>query len=144
MSCWVRKYQKTNLLAPKVSSNSDNMNSLSFFSYFWFLLIFWENGKMIIASKLFLVVLLVLVVLHSSIPVLSSVIIIYSRFSKPQNRVKSCFTCQFFTPDTAEVTNEVNTHTSRVKRAFLQNLSLDSKTIIYFILYYYYFQVMLV
>ena len=85
--------------------------------------------KWSLLQRLFLVVLLFLAVLHSSIPVLSSVIIIYSRFSKPQNRVKSCFTCQFFTPDTTEVTNEVNTHTSRVKWAFLQNLSLDSKTI---------------
>ena len=31
------------------------------------------------------------------------------RFSKPHNRLKSCFTCQFFNHDTIEITNEVNT-----------------------------------
>ena len=31
------------------------------------------------------------------------------RFSKPQSRLKSCFTCQFFTHDTIEIANEVNT-----------------------------------
>ena len=34
--------------------------------------------------------------------------IIY-RFSEPQNTLKSCFTCQFFTHDTIEITTEVNT-----------------------------------
>ena len=31
------------------------------------------------------------------------------RFSKPQNRLKSFFNCRFFTHDTIEITNEVNT-----------------------------------
>ena len=35
------------------------------------------------------------------------------RFSKPHNRLKSCFTCQFFTHDTIEITNEVNTSHSQ-------------------------------
>ena len=92
----VRKYQKINLLAPKGSRNSDNMNILSFF--FIFLLSFnllrkRKNDpclKIILTSIAFLVC-----ILH--------------RFSKPHNRLKSCFTCQFFTHDTIEITNEVNT-----------------------------------
>ena len=31
------------------------------------------------------------------------------RFSKPYNRLKSCFACQFFTHDAIEITNKVNT-----------------------------------
>ena len=31
------------------------------------------------------------------------------RFSRPQNRLKSCSSCQFFTHDTIKITNEVNT-----------------------------------
>ena len=92
----VRKYQKINLLAPKGSRNSDNMNILSFF--FIFLLSFnllrkRKNDpclKIILTSIAFLVC-----ILH--------------RFSKSHNRLKSCFTCQFFTHDTIEITNEVNT-----------------------------------
>ena len=93
----VRKYQKTNLLVPKCSRNSDNMNILSFFSYFCFLLIFLKTGKrkndphlkIILTSIAFLVCILY-------------------RFSKLHNRLKSCFTCQFFTHGTIEITNEVN------------------------------------
>ena len=92
----IRKYQKINLLAPKGSRNSDNMNILSFF--FIFLLPFnllrkWKNDprlKIILTSIAFLVCILY-------------------RFSKLYNRLKSCFTCQFFTHDTIEITNEVNT-----------------------------------
>ena len=51
---------------------------------------------MILASKLYLLVSLFLVY------------ILYI-FSKPQNRLKSCFTCQLFTHDTIEIANEVNT-----------------------------------
>ena len=29
--------------------------------------------------------------------------------SKPQNKLKFCFTCQLFTPDTIKITNEINT-----------------------------------
>ena len=93
----VRKYQKTNLLVPKCSRNSGNMNILSFFSYFCFLLIFLKTGKrkndphlkIILTSIAFLVCILY-------------------RFSKLHNRLKSCFTCQFFTHGTIEITNEVN------------------------------------
>ena len=38
--------------------------------------------------------------------------------SKPQNRLKSCFTCQFFTHDTIEITNEVNTSYFRSELSF--------------------------
>ena len=84
------------MLAPKGSRNSDNMNILSFF--FIFLLSFnllrkRKNDprlKIILTSIAFLVCILY-------------------RFSKLYNRLKSCFTCQFFTHDTIEITNEVNT-----------------------------------
>ena len=74
----VRKYQKINLLAPKGSRNSDNMNILSFF--FIFLLSFnllrkRKNDprlKIILTSIAFLVCILY-------------------RFSKPHNKLKSCF-----------------------------------------------------
>ena len=33
----------------------------------------------------------------------------FYRFSKPHNRLKSCFICQFVTHDTIEITNTVNT-----------------------------------
>ena len=35
------------------------------------------------------------------------------RFSKAHNRLKSCFTCQVFTHNTIEITNEVNTSHSQ-------------------------------
>ena len=63
------------------------------FSYFCFLLIFWENGKMILASKLFLLVSLFKCAF----------------FIDFQNLI----TCQFFTHDTIEITNEVNTSHSQ-------------------------------
>ena len=50
---------------------------------------------MICASKLFLLVISFLVPIY--------------RFSKPQNRLKSCFACPFLTHDTIQITNEVNT-----------------------------------
>ena len=87
-------------MTPKGSRNFDNMNIFSFFSYFCFLLIFlrkWKNDprlKIILTSIHFLVCILY-------------------RFSKPHNRLKSCFTCQFFTHDTIEITNEVNTSHSQ-------------------------------
>ena len=100
MSYDARKYQKLNLLAPKGSKNFNNMNNLFFF--FIFLLSFnllrkWKNDprlKIILTSITFLVC------------------IIY-RFSKPHNKLKSCFTFQFFTHDTIEITNEVNTSHSQ-------------------------------
>ena len=70
------------------------------FSYFCFLLIFQENGKMILASNIIL----------TSIAFL--VYILY-RFSKPHNKLKSSFSFQFFTYDTIEITNEVNTSHSQ-------------------------------
>ena len=92
----VRKYKKINLLAPEGSTNSDNMNILSFFFIFvltFILLRKRKNGrhlKIILTSIAFLVC-------------------IRSRFLKPDNKSKSCFTFQFFTHDTTEITNEVNT-----------------------------------
>ena len=90
----VRKYQKKfiEILAIWMSCPS--------FSYFCFLLIFQENGKMILASNIIL----------TSIAFL--VYILY-RFSKPHNKLKSSFSFQFFTYDTIEITNEVNTSHSQ-------------------------------
>ena len=92
----VRKYQKINLLAPKGSRNFENMNILSFFVIFLLSFNFLRKQKndprlkVILTSTAFLVCILY-------------------RFSKSHNRLKSCFTCQFFTHDTIEITNEVNT-----------------------------------
>ena len=96
----VRKYQKINLYAPKGSKNSDNVNILSFI--FTFLLSFnlLRKRKNDPRLKIFL----------TSIAFL--VCILY-RFSKPHNKLKSCFTFQFFTHDTIEITNEVNTSHSQ-------------------------------
>ena len=43
--------------------------------------------------------------------ILNSTLLVYIlyRFSNPHYRLKSCFTCQFFTHDTIEITNEVHT-----------------------------------
>ena len=120
-------YEARNLLASTGRRNSDNMIILSFFFIFLFsfnLLRKRKNDprlKIIISSIAFLVC-------------------IFYRFSKPHNRLKSCFTCQFFTHDTLEITNEVNTS----HRAFLKYLNLDLKTIFHFVLYYPYFLVILV
>ena len=96
MSFDVRKYQKITLLAPNGSRNSDNMNILSclfVFQLSFNLLRKWKNDprlKIILTSIAFLVCILY-------------------RFSKPHNRLKSCFTCKFFTHDTIKITIEVNT-----------------------------------
>ena len=87
-------------MAPKGSRNSNNTNIVSFF--FIFLLSFnllrkWKNDpclKVIPTSIAFLVCILY-------------------RFSKPHNKLKSCFTFQFFTHDTIEIKNEVNTSHSQ-------------------------------
>ena len=129
MSYEVREYEKINLLPHKGSSNSYNLNISSFFFISLISFNFWRKWKNYSRFKIIL----------TSIAFL--VCILY-KFSKPQNRLKSRFTCQFFTPDTIEITNEVNTHISGVKWAFLLELNLDSKTIIYFILCYSYFRVM--
>ena len=115
LSYEVRKYQKTNLLAPKGRSNSDNMNIASCF----FILLFSFNFlrklkndpcvKIILTSTAFLVCILY-------------------RFSKPHNRLKSCFTCQFFTHDTIEITNEVNTSHSQSELSIFAICTLDSRT----------------
>ena len=92
----VRKYQKINLLAPKGSSNSDNMNILSVFVIFLLSFNFLRKRKHDQCFKIILTSITFLVcILHG--------------FSKRQNRLKYCFTCQFFTHDTIEITNEVNT-----------------------------------
>ena len=96
MSYEVRKYQKNNLFAPKGSGNSDNINILYFFFIYLISLNFlrkWENDprlKIIFTSIAFLVCILI-------------------RFSKPWNRLKSCFTCQSFTHGITEITNQVST-----------------------------------
>ena len=97
---YVRKYQKINLLAPKGSRNSGNMNIMTFF--FIFLLSFnllkkWKNDPCL---KIFLTSIVFLVC-------------ICYRFSKPHNRLKLCFTCQVFIHDTIKITNEVNTSHSQ-------------------------------
>ena len=102
----VRKYQKINLLALKGSRNSDNANILQFFFIFlpsFNLLKKRKNDprlKIILTSIAFLVCILY-------------------RFSKLYNRLKSCFTCQFFTHDTIEITNEVNTSHSQSELSIL-------------------------
>ena len=67
----VRKYQNINLLAPKGSSNSDDLNILSF--YLIFLLSFNFLRKQI------------------TLTCIAFLGCILYRFSKPQNRLKSCF-----------------------------------------------------
>ena len=96
----VRKCQKINLLATKGSRNSDNMNILSFF--FIYLLPFnllrkWKNDPC----------------LKGSATSIAFLVCILYRVSKLHNQLKSCFTSQFFTHDTIEITNEVNTSHSQ-------------------------------
>ena len=122
------KHKKSNLLAPKGSSNSDNINVLSFFFIFLLSFNFLRKRKKDSCLKIIL----------TSIAFL--VCILY-RFSKPQNRLESCFNCQFFTHNTIKITNEVNTSYFQSE---MQYLNLDSKTIIHFILYYNNCQVILV
>ena len=88
------KYQKIKLLPPKGSRNSDNMNILSFFFIFLLSFNFLRKRKNDHRLKIILIALLVC--------------IIY-RVWKPHSKLKSCFTCQFFTHNTIEITNEVNT-----------------------------------
>ena len=85
----VRKYQKINLLAPKGSRNSDNMNILSFFFTFLRKQKNDPHLKIILTSITFLVCILY-------------------RLSQPHNKLKSCFTFQFFTHGTIKITNEVH------------------------------------
>ena len=92
----VRKYKKITLLAPKNSNNSDNMNILSFFFIFLLSFSFLRKRKNDPRVKIVLTNIAFLVY------------ILY-RFSNPQNRLESCFACQFFTHDTIDITNEVNT-----------------------------------
>ena len=92
----VRKYQKIDLLAPKGRSNSNNLNILSFFLIFLLSFNFLRKQKNDPRFKIILSIVALLVC------------ILY-RFSKPQDRLKSCFTCQFFTHDIIEIKNEVNT-----------------------------------
>ena len=105
LSYEVRKHQKTNFLAPKGSSNSDNINILSFFFMFLFSFNFLRKRKNDPGLKIIL----------TSIAFL--VCILY-RFSKTQNRWKSCVACQFFTHETIEITNEVNTSYFLSERTF--------------------------
>ena len=94
------KYQKINLLASKCSTNSGNMNIVSFF--FIYLLFFNLLRKLKNDPRLKIIL--------TGIAFL--VFIIY-RFSKPHNKLKSCLTFQFFTHGTIEITNKVNTSHSQ-------------------------------
>ena len=85
----VRKYQKINLLAPKCSKNSENMNILTFFFMFLLSLNILRKRKNDPRLKITL----------TSIAFL--VCILY-RFSKLHNKLKSCFTFQFFTANNFE------------------------------------------
>ena len=96
----VREYQKINLLASKCSTNSGNMNIVSFF--FIYLLFFNLLRKLKNDPRLKIIL--------TGIAFL--VFIIY-RFSKPHNKLKSCLTFQFFTHGTIEITNKVNTSHSQ-------------------------------
>ena len=98
----VRKYQEINLLAPKCSKNSDNVNVLSFIFIFLLSFNLLRKRKNDPPLKIFLTSIAFLVC-------------ILCRFSKPHNKLKSCFTFQFFTHDTIEITNEVNTSHSQGK-----------------------------
>ena len=122
------KHKKSNLLAPKGSSNSDNINVLSFFFIFLLSFNFLRKRKKDSCLKIIL----------TSIAFLVCILYI---FSKPQNRLESCFNCQFFTHNTIKITNEVN---NSYFQSEMQYLNLDSKTIIHFILYYNNCQVILV
>ena len=92
----VRKYQKINLLAPKGSSNSDNMNIQFFFFIFLHSFNILRKQKNDPCLK----------IIPTSIVFL---VCIRYRFSKPKNRLKPCFTCQCFTHGTIKITDEVDT-----------------------------------
>ena len=85
-----------NLLAPKDSSYSDNMHILSSFFIFLLSCNFLRKQKNDPRLKIILIST-------------SFLVCIFYRFSKPQNKLKSCLTCQCFTHDTIERTNEVHT-----------------------------------
>ena len=74
----VRKYKKNNLLTPRGSRNSDNMNILSFFFVFLLSLNLLKKRKNDPRLK----------IIFTSVAFL--VCILY-RFSKPRNKLKSCF-----------------------------------------------------
>ena len=89
----VRKYQKINLLASKGRSYSDNMYILPLLFLFLLFKIFLRKRK--------------------SDPRLKNYSYQY-RFlvyilKQPRNRLKSCFTCQFFTHGIIEIKNEFKT-----------------------------------
>ena len=134
LSYEVRKYKKINLLAPKGSSNSDNMNILSFFFIFLLSFDFLKKRKNDPRLKIILTSIVFLVC------------ILY-RFSKPQNRLKSCFACHFFSYGSSEITNEVNTSHFQNELSFfvISKFRFKNNNPFYpFILFYYYFRVILV
>ena len=87
LSYEVSKYQKINLLALKGSSNSDNINILSFFFIFLLSFNFLRKQKNDPRPKI-------------NLTSIAFLMCILYRFSKLQKRLKSCFTCHFFTHDT--------------------------------------------
>ena len=74
---------------PKV--NSDNMNIVSFFFIFLILFNFLRRQKNNLRFKI----------------ILTSITFLVCSLYKFLERLKSCFTCQFFTTDTIEITNEL-------------------------------------
>ena len=85
-----------NLLALKGSSYSDNMHILSSFFIFLLSCNFLRKQKNDPRLKIILIST-------------SFLVCIFHKFSKPQSKLKSCLTCQCFTHDTIERTNEVQT-----------------------------------
>ena len=94
LSYGIKKYQKINFLAPKGSSNSRNMNILSFLYISLLYFNFLRNWKNNPRLKIFL----------TSVAVLAW---ISYRSSKLQTWLKSCFTFQFFAYGTIKISSYV-------------------------------------
>ena len=92
----VKKYQKVNFLAHKGGSNSGGMNICCFL----FIRLLSFNFLRILKNETSLKIYLASV---------TFLMCILYRSSKLQHRLNFCFTCQFFTKDTVEITNEIDT-----------------------------------
>ena len=130
LSYEARKYQKINLLSPKGSSNSDNMNILSVF-IFLLSLNFLRKLKNDPHLKIIL----------TSVTFLDSFFIGFQNLRIGWNLN---LLVNFLPMAPSKKQMKLIPHISRVNWTFLQYLNLDSKTIIHFSLYYYYFRVILV
>ena len=107
------------------------MSILSFFFIFFLSFIFLRKRKNGFRRK---------IVLTS----IAFLVYIPYRFSEPQNKLKFCFTWQFFTYDTIKTTNEFNTSHFQ---SDLRNFAISKfrfKTVSHFMLNYFYFRVILV